>query len=209
MRTCRRETIQIGLTSLLVLGMQAVGFASGPREIERLDKMSHYPVIFAGTVDSVEYGEEGHASVTRVRFASLDSVTNLKGDGSVTLTLNRGLEWPSFQKSSRYVVFARNLGEEPWFMPNGGEGFFRVRTREAGTYVCAPGDRPVVEIDSGLIGVLDERLGTTDSTFVGPYDYMGRDGRPGIRRYSKRSDPGTRVTEAEFLTAVRELRRGN
>jgi hypothetical protein len=168
------------------------------------------PLIFAGTVDSVEYALfKDRALVTRVRFAKLDSVTNLGGDSSVTLTLNRGLEWPSFQKSSRYVVFAHNLGDEPWFMPNTGDGFFPVRTREGRTYVCAPGDRPVVEIASGLIGVVDERLGATDSTIVQPYDYMGRDGRPGIRRYPKRGDPGTRITEADFLTAVRELRKDN
>jgi hypothetical protein len=172
-----------------------------------LDDLSAFPIIYAGTVDSVEYALfMERAPITRVRFSHLDPITSW-GGGTVTLTLSGGLAWPRFEKGSRWIVFAHNLGDEPWFMPFAPETVFKIQASRRDSVVYAM-EGPLVEIASGLLGVLYKLYGATDSTMTEPADF-GEKSRPSIRYYPERGDPGTRVTEAEFLETVRNLREGN
>lgn len=165
---------------------------------------------FAGTVDSMRTVR----LPTVVTLVHLSRLEVAKGDSLAdTLTLRMyggvldGVQYellgaPRFKVGRRYVLLTtKDLGVEPFYMPVGDEGFYPLRNDSAtGTLVVHDSEgRPVMGVIDGRIIALDRRSNRPPGTDPIP---------PSLRvteiRY-RDEDDGKRMTEAEFLSAIREL----
>jgi hypothetical protein len=169
-------------------------------------------VIFAGTVDSVRYAMDpaGETALTRVYFGNLVYAKGNRKPGPLVLTLRGGntkegrsivVDQPEFEDSKRYIVLAHaDLGsKENLYLPIIGldSGFFPV-VPDSSTDVAHVYDskyRPVVQIKGRHLVVIDKRAGRAEKA----------SGEPRIELLDPSVDPGTRVSEGEFLRAVRVL----
>jgi len=185
----------------------------------------------ASAMDSVQ--------VTKITFDSVRFADSVARDSLVTVTLfggaGIGVEgMPTFQKGERYLLFLSDLGSpSDWFMPIIGmdQGAFRVERGTGnvrdwrGRYLAGIGDGLIDVVDSTMYRrqwsqpeghplIVRHKGGEVtrtwpDSAYAAPiarYDYRGK--LMG-RMFPAKGDPGTRVTEAEFLKSVNDLKLGH
>ena len=175
-------------------------------------------LIFAGTVDTVMYRMDP-AGQTVLSLVSFKDVTYAKGDrrsGRVSLTLRGGrtdkdesrvIDQPEFEISKRYIVMTHaDLGsEQNLYLPIIGlnAGFFPVLIDSTAktTHVCDWEYRPIARIQGHhLVVVAVRAIGDRPAP-----PQRGTKREPPIEVLDPGKDPGTRVTETEFLRTVRTL----
>jgi hypothetical protein len=179
----------------------------------------------------------GFSQVTKVTFDSVRFADPAARDSLVTVTLFGGggiyvEDMPTFQKGERYLLFLADLGSaSDWFMPIIGmdQGAFRV---ERG-HVRDWRGRYLAGIHGGLIDVVDSTMYQhqwshpeghplivrheggevtrtwPDSAYAAPIAWRDYRGKLMGRMFPAKGDPGTRVTEAEFLKSVHDLKQGH
>jgi hypothetical protein len=197
----------------------AVGLLLPPRSVESSSAggrplREHVRIAgyaFAGTVDSMRTVR----LPTVVTLVHLSRLEVAKGDTLAdTLTLRMyggiygGQEYellgaPRFEVGARYVLLtSKDLGVEPYYMPVGRNTFYPLRSDSVtGVPVVHDSEaRPVVAVSAGHIVVLERR-------FDSPVDHTNPippSERVTEVRY-RDEDTGERMSEAEFLSAIREL----
>jgi len=182
-------------------------------------------LTFAGTVESIGYRKAEHWIVTDVRFTSLNFAPGSNGKRELTLTTQGGVldgqqvfisGMPQFEVGKRYIVLATDTGSlRNLYLPIIGfdQGFFRVTTDE-GTerrIVQDAKGRPLVRIQGSHVSVAalgpGAQSGQKIRTAYGVDDRGIEDPEPALEVYPLELDPGTRVTEDEFLRVVVKLSR--
>jgi hypothetical protein len=190
---------------LLILGLALLPASSdassaGGRPLREHVRIAGY--VFAGTVDSMRTVSLPTV-VTLVHFSRLEVA---KGDSLVdTLTLRMYggihggrmfelLGAPRFKVGARYIVLtSKDLGVEPYYMPIDRSTFYPLRN-DSVTSV------PVVHDSEGHIVVLERRADRP----IGYTNTIPPSKRVTDVRY-RDEDTGKRMSEAEFLSAIREL----
>jgi hypothetical protein len=188
---------------------------------------SRAKIAFAGTVDSIAYDAIDGQVVTRVHFRDVRFARGLGQGQEITVTLHGGIMngeeievdgMPQFETSRRYSVLAADTGTKAnSYMPIIGlnQGVFRIQPDPSShrTVVHDLGGRPLVQINGKHIAVVYATSGTgripPKGRKVRKVYGMGLNGldreEPAIEIYPQELDPGTRVTEEEFLRAVELL----
>jgi hypothetical protein len=203
---------KLAVASILLPG-PCMGLQLSPFTFEATARMAK--LAFAGTVDRIEYRK----GLTDVRFTDIRHARPSGHDKTVTLSLQGSfnmlvVEMPRFEVGQRYIVLAVDRGSpENWHIPLVGmrQGVFHVvrsEGRREGIVHDADG-HPVLAVRGGHLAILDdtERGGEKGSIDVVPgvREGLKRASEPAFEIYPKELDPGTRVTEGEFLRAIQDL----
>ncbi|HEX7078103.1 MAG TPA: hypothetical protein VF363_06770 [Candidatus Eisenbacteria bacterium] len=226
--------IEVGklAASLVILGGLIAPPASraneaAPLTLESMAKAAS--LAFAGTVREVNYRTSRGRALTDVVFEDLTIVVGTHSGRSLTLTLAGGYSrqghtavvgMPEFASGERCVVLALNQGTEgTWFAPIIGlnQGCFPViRDSLTGMMIVHEHSRmPLVGIVGGHIAVMAPFNGEASHGYPTIEKIPGmRVGRrpaaePAIEIYPRALDPGTRVSEAEFLRAISRMAHGS
>jgi hypothetical protein len=195
--------------------------ASIVREMPPQQLVHYAKLAFAGTVIDTKPERLGETIVTRVVFSDLRFAKGKAATPTLTLTLEGGRigeegisvsGQPGFLLGQRYIVLTTtDVGEvERELIPVVGlyQGVFRITKDGRGrSVVLDPFSRAVVRISADrLTVVLPDSL--VSAKYRGRVDQPERDedrhGSPHEIVY-ERNDPGTRLTEEEFLNALRRL----
>jgi hypothetical protein len=186
-------------------------------------------LAFAGTVDSLTYRHDADFAITDIHFSKVQLARSDSSSGKLTLSVLGGSDggsqlivngMPRFEVGKRYIVLAVDHGTRAnWYIPILGmsDGFFSVSLDSvrglAVVHDCV--GRPLVRLERGHIVVLatnvhwQGRPGEAPHIETVPgFAVEGSTDRVGMEIVPLELDPGTRVSETEFLTAVRRLAGG-
>lgn len=205
----------------ILLPHSCTGSMSFPFTLEATAKMAK--LAFAGTVDRIEYRQEGGYRLTDVRFTDIRSAHTGRQDETITLSILGSFNllivgMPQFEVGQRYIVLAVDRGTaENWYIPFVGmrQGVFHVnRSAGRGQWVVHDVEgHPVLAIRGGHLAILDdvERNGEEESVGIVPGYGRGfkKAGEPALEIYPKALDPVSRVSEEEFLQAIKRLSQWN
>lgn len=226
----RRPPLRAPLQAiLLALSIAAITEGAGayqgpPLTLESMAKAAD--VAFAGTVDSFTYRRDGNFVLTDVHFSKVKHAGAGPSGGDLTLSIWGGSdggsqiiigEMPRFEVGKRYVVLAVDHGSRTnWYIPIIGmnDGFFQVMadSRRNVPIIQDWAGRPLIRLEGGHIVVLanNSRSDGHEKPEVDKVPGLrmggGRAVEPGLEIVPTELDPGTRVTESEFLAAVQHLR---
>jgi hypothetical protein len=194
------------------------------RAAARLARMA-----FAGTVAAKSYRRDGNTPLTDYRFEHVRFARAADRDSNVTISVwgNWGAvlaEMPVLEVGHRYIILASDTGSrEDWYIPFVGlsDGVFRVEPGSGRSRVFTWEGWLVLAVKGGHLAVLSDR--STQARIVrnappGPFQVvpqidslrglsgagMNNATEPGLEIYPLELDPGTALSEQEFLAALRE-----
>jgi len=182
---------------------------------------------FAGTVDGLSYRRADGFVVTDVHFSNVKYSHGNRPGTTLVLTVQGGRMdgklymvdgLPSFNSGERYIVLAGDQGSaRNWYLPIIGftQGFFSAKAeRPGGSPVVHDADgRPIIGLHGKHLAVLSRSRGETKTSrkpeIVREYG-LGERGldrvEPATEVYPPETDPGSRVSEEEFLRAIQQLK---
>ena len=180
---------------------------------------------FAGTVDSLSYRKVDIGTVTDVHFSGVRYAKGHRSSATIVLTVRGGkmggrssfvVDAPTFEMGNRYIVLAGDQGTAAsWYLPVVGlyYGFFRVVSNEQlhRPIVHDWAGRPLLRVAQTHIVVLssnrrDETQPLSARRIMG-IGMLERKGQPelALEEYPPGLDPGTRVTEEDFLQQIERI----
>jgi hypothetical protein len=221
----RSASFGIALSVLLVTptdGSLASASEGPPVPLSRLIELTK--LAFAGTVRAVTTREIDGIIVRDVRFNEVSVGRGHERGPEIVVTTRGGAyggeilvspDFPEFTIGERYIVLSSGTGSHAdWYMPIVGfkKGLFQVRRSLGRAIVADHHGRPILRIGAGHLAVLDSTLAREgvvafDSTSVQRIYWRRPNGDRArvvaLEVYPTALDPGTRVTEEEFLDWIR------
>jgi hypothetical protein len=183
----------------------------------------HAPLSFAGTVGRISYRTADGRPLTDVRFTQVSFARGQGKGDTPTLSLWGGVDgkefmsitgMPEFEVGKRYVVLATDQGTSSgWYIPipDLTQGVFRVDSDivTKRTVMRDWGGRAIAGIEGEHIKLIGHQKRQYNPRTKPPPDSIellrDRNGEPLLEVIPEGLDPGTRVSETQFLQAITRL----